>query len=60
MFRFFLVYYFILSFRRVLTAAWQQWMLDSDRKLDYDGFVTVDFGEIGHFVAALGSGSNVD
>ena len=39
------------EFRRVLTAARQQWMLDSD--LDFDGFVTMEFGENGHFAANL-------
>ena len=39
-------------------AAWQQWTLDSD--LDFDGFVTVGFGENEHFAVALGSGSYVD
>ena len=41
-------------------AAWQQWMLDSDSELDFDGFVTVEFGEHEHFAVALGSGSDVD
>ena len=41
-------------------AAWQQWMLDSDSELDFDGFVTVEFGENEHFAVALGSGSDVD
>ena len=41
------------EFRRVLTAAWQQWTLDSDSELDFDGFVTVEFGENGHFAANL-------
>ena len=44
------------SFFRVstcLTAAWQQWTLDSDSELDFDGFVTVEFGENGHFAANL-------
>ena len=35
------------EFRRVLTAARQQWTLD------FDGFVTVEFGENGHFAANL-------
>ena len=39
------------EFRRVLTAARQQWTLDSDSELD--GFVTVEFGENGHFAANL-------
>ena len=39
------------EFRRVLTAAWQQWTLDSE--LYFDGFVTVEFGENGHFEANL-------
>ena len=39
------------KFRRVLTAARQQWTLDSE--LDFDGFVTVEFGENGHFAANL-------
>ena len=43
------------EFRRVLTAARQQWMLDSDSELDFDGFVTVEFGENGHFAANLAS-----
>ena len=34
-------------------AARQQWTLDSDSQLDFDGFVTVEFGEIGHFAANL-------
>ena len=41
------------EFRRVLTAAWQQWTLDSDSELDFNGFVTVEFGENGHFAANL-------
>ena len=41
------------EFRRVLTAARQQWTLDSDSELDFDGFVTVGFGENGHFAANL-------
>ena len=41
------------EFRRVLTAARQQWTLDSDSELDFDGFVTVEFGENGHFAANL-------
>ena len=41
------------EFRHVLTAARQQWMLDSDSELDFDGFVTVEFGENGHFAANL-------
>ena len=36
-----------------LTAARQQWTLDSDSELDFDGFVTVVFGENGHFAANL-------
>ena len=32
---------FITSFFHVLTAAWQQWMLESDSELNFDGFVTV-------------------
>ena len=28
-------------------------MLDSDSELDFDGFVTVEFGENGHFAANL-------
>ena len=39
------------EFRRVLTAARQQWTLDSD--LDFDGFVTVEFGENGCLAANL-------
>ena len=39
------------EFRRVLTAARQQRTLDSE--LDFDGFVTVEFGENGHFAANL-------
>ena len=39
------------EFRRVLTAARQQRTLDSDSELD--GFVTVEFGENGHFAANL-------
>ena len=39
------------EFRRVLTAARQQRTLDSD--LDFDGFVTVEFGENGHFAVNL-------
>ena len=35
-------------------------MLDSDLELDFDGFVTVEFGENKHFAVAMGSGSNVD
>ena len=34
-------------------AARQQWTLDSDSELDFDGFVTVEFGENGHFAASL-------
>ena len=41
------------EFRRVLTAARQQWTLDSDSELDFDGFVTVEFGENGRFAANL-------
>ena len=41
------------DFRRVLPAARQQWTLDSDSELDFDGFVTVEFGENGHFAANL-------
>ena len=41
------------EFRRVLTAARQQWTPDSDSELDFDGFVTVEFGENGHFAANL-------
>ena len=41
------------EFRRVLTAARQQWTVDSDSELDFDGFVTVEFGENGHFAANL-------
>ena len=41
------------EFRRVLTAAPQQWTLDSDSELDFDRFVTVEFGENGHFAANL-------
>ena len=41
------------EFRRVLTPARQQWTLDSDSELDFDGFVTVVFGENGHFAANL-------
>ena len=41
------------EFRRVLTAARQQRTLDSDSELDLDGFVTVEFGENGHFAANL-------
>ena len=31
----------------------QQWTLDSDSELDFDGFVTVEFGENGHSAANL-------
>ena len=48
------------KFRRVLTAAWQQWMRDSDSELNFDSFLTVEFGENGHFAAALGSGNDVN
>ena len=41
------------KFRHVLTAAWQQWTPDSDSELDFDGFVTLEFGENGHFAANL-------
>ena len=41
------------EFRRVLTAARQQWTLNSDSELDFDGFVTVEFGENGRFAANL-------
>ena len=41
------------EFRHVLTAAQQQWTLDSDSELDFDGFVTVEFSENGHFAANL-------
>ena len=34
-------------------AARQQLTLDSDSELDFDGFVTVVFGENGHFAANL-------
>ena len=55
---------FITSFfhvlTRVLTAAWQKLMLDSDSELDFDSFVTVEFGENEHFAVALGSGSDLD
>ena len=47
------------KFQRFLTAAWQQWMPDSDSELDF-AFVTVELGENGHFVAAFGSGNDVD
>ena len=40
------------EFRRVLTAA-RQWTLNSDSELDFDGFVTVEFGENGRFAANL-------
>ena len=33
---------------------------DSDSVSDFDGFVTVEFGENGHFATALGSGNDVD
>ena len=36
---------------RAVTAARQQWTLNSDSELDFDGFVTVEFGENGHFAA---------
>ena len=39
--------------RHVLTAVRQQWTLNSDSELDFDGFVTVEFGENGHFAANL-------
>ena len=42
-----------IEFRLVLTDARQQWTLDSDSELDFDGFVTVEFGENGHFAANL-------
>ena len=51
MFRF--VEFRTFEFRRVLTAARQEWTLDSDSELDFDGFVTVEFGENGHFAANL-------
>ena len=41
------------EFRRVLMATRQQRTLDSDSELDFDGFVTVEFGENGHFAANL-------
>ena len=41
------------KFRRVLTATRQQWTPDSHSELDFDGFVTVEFGENGHFAANL-------
>ena len=41
------------EFRRVLTVARQQWTLNSDSELDFDGFVTVEFGENGCFAANL-------
>ena len=41
------------EFRRVLTASRQQRTLDSDSELDFDGFVTVEFGENGRFAANL-------
>ena len=41
------------EFQRVLTAARQQWTLSSDSELDFDGFVTVEFGENGRFAANL-------
>ena len=35
--------------------------MDADSDLwQTDGFVTVEFGENGHFAAALGSGNDVD
>ena len=34
-------------------AARQQWTLDSDSELGFDGFVTVEFGENGHFAVNL-------
>ena len=40
-------------------AVRQQWTLDSDSELDFDGFVTVEFGENGHFAAKFGSGNDV-
>ena len=50
----------LFRFRRVLDdilssfdAARQQWTLNSDSELDFDGFVTVEFGENGHFAANL-------
>ena len=39
------------EFQRVLTATRQQWTLESDSELDFDGFVTVEFDENGHFAA---------
>ena len=41
------------GFRCVLTAVRQQWTPDSDSELDFDGFVTVEFGENGRFAANL-------
>ena len=57
---------FLTSFFQVLTcfitltAAWQQWMPNSDSELDFDGFVFVEFGENDNLAAALGSGNDVD
>ena len=54
---------FVAPFSRVLTlfngcvAAMDT---DSDSGSDFDGFVTVEFGENGHFAAALGSGNDMD
>ena len=42
-------------------AVWQQWTPDSDSEVDFNSFVTVEFGgENRHFAAALGSGNDVD
>ena len=48
------------EFRRVLTAARQQRTLDSDSELDFDGFVTVEFGENRRFAANLAPETYVD
>ena len=40
-------------------VSWQQWMLELDSELDFEGFVTVEFGENEHFAAALGSGNDL-
>ena len=42
---------FITSFFHVLTYSWRQWTLASE--LDFNGFVTMWFGENEHFAVAF-------
>ena len=52
---FFILAIEVLLHARVLTliCACPIFTLDSDSELDFDGFVTVEFGENGHFAANL-------